>query len=134
MAAKIAALILTAAALLGVSLPPSAQNLSNSVVSQTVVFGRGKSAAEVTGRARYGISYVYMLDVRQGQTMSVDLKSRTNAVTFSLMAPAAAAVEAAFSITRWSGVLSESGQYRLALVMNDPQRKHVPYRLSVAVH
>ena len=134
MAAKIAALILTAAALLGVSLPPSAQNLSNSVVSQTVVFWRGKSAAETTGRASYGISYVYMLDVRQGQTMSADLKSRTNAVTFSLMAPAAAAVEAAFSITRWSGVLSESGQYRLVLVMNDPQRKRVPYRLSVAVH
>ena len=116
------------------SLPPSAQNLSNSVVSQTVVFWRGKSAAETTGRASYGISYVYMLDVRQGQTMSVDLKSRTNAVTFSLMAPAAAAVEAAFSITRWSGVLSESGQYRLVLVMNDPQRKRVPYRLSVSVH
>ena len=134
MAAKIAALILTAAALLGVSLPPSAQNLSNSVVSQTVVFWRGKSAAETTGRASYGISYVYMLDVRQGQTMSADLKSRTNAVTFSLMAPAAAAVEAAFSITRWSGVLSESGQYRLVLVMNDPQRKRVPYRLSVSVH
>lgn len=132
--AWVAALALVLAMLLGLPAPAVAQDRSNSVVSHAMVFGRGKSDAGATGRASYAMSYVYTLKARQGQTMSVALKSRTDDLTFSLIAPEAGTVDTAFGVTQWSGVLAESGTYRLVLVMNDPALKRVPYRLTVAVH
>ena len=128
----IAALVF--ALLLGLPVMATAQNMSNSVVNDAMVFGHGKSDAEASGRASYAMSYVYTLKLRRGQTVSAKLKSHTDAVTFSLIAPQAGTVDTAFGVTQWSGVMAESGTCRIVLVMNHRALEPVPYRLTVAVH
>lgn len=130
---RLATLALLFALLLG--MPPTlpAQNMANTVVTHALSFARGTNGTEVSGRAGYGMSYVYTVRVRAGQTMTASVHSRGGAVTFSVVAPAAGALPDAFGVTEWSGALEETGEYRLVLVMNDAQLKPVAYRLKVTV-
>ena len=113
--------------------PATAQNMSRTVVTHALAFARGASGVQATGRVAYGTSHVYTLDARAGQSLAVTLRSPADAVTFSATAPRAGTLAGAFGVTRWSGVLPESGRYRLVLVMNTPQLASVRFRLTVSV-
>ncbi len=114
-------------------LASAAQNMAHTVVTRALQFARGTSGAQVSGRADYATSHVYTLSARAGQTMTVDLQSPGDAVTFTAVAPVAGTLEEGFGVTHWQGVLPESGHYELVLVMNTESLRRVPYRLRVSV-
>lgn len=129
-----AGLACLAAALWWVPAASDAQSQAHTVVTRHVAFARGSSAAQLSGKADYAMSYVYTLAVRKGQTMRVDVTSPGNAVNFSVVAPQAGTLPEGFGVTHWENTLPESGRYQLVLVMNDEHRRRVPYRLQVSVH
>ena len=127
------ALLALASLLLCAAPLATAQDMSRSVVTRALAVARGANDAKATGRAAYGTSHVYTLDARAGQRLVATLRSPADAVTFSAIAPRAGTLDGAFGVTRWSGVLPESGRYRLVLVMNTPGLAPVRFRLTASV-
>jgi hypothetical protein len=115
------------------TLPAPAQNMSGTVVERRVRFARGTHSATLQGRAKYGMSYAYKLGARAGQNMNVLLTSNGNAVTFSLIAPNTDTVADAFLVNTWSGVLDQSGDYSIVVVMNNERARNVPFTLAVSI-
>jgi hypothetical protein len=121
------------ALLVGSSFRTPAQNMGGTVVTQRVKFARGKSSATLRGRAKYGMSYVYNIGARQGQYMTIQLKSDRGLVDFSLTAPDSQTVPNAFLVKDWSGDLAQSGDYAIVVVMNDESASNVAYVLEVSI-
>lgn len=118
----------------GVPLTP-AQNMRHTVVERRVRFPRGRSKATVHGKARYGMSYVYLVRAKAGQSMGLRLNSRGRAATFSLFSPGEAHGDPkAFAVSQWSGALPQSGDYTIVVVMNERGLSNVRYTLEVTVN
>ena len=112
----------------------SAQNMEHTVVTKQVKFAKGKSKSTVTGSAKYGMSYVFELGAKEGQTMDLNLVGKNSQLTFSLAAPPDDdTIENAFGVTKWSGKLPKSGKYSIVVVMNDEYGGSVPYTLEVSI-
>lgn len=110
------------------------QNMRHTVVERRVKFPRGRSKATVSGRARYGMSYVYSVRAKAGQNMELRLNSRGRAATFSLFAPGETQdAPKAFAASQWSGILPQAGDYTIVVVMNEKRLSNVRYTLEVTV-
>lgn len=110
------------------------QNMSNTVTERRVRFARGKSQTTIKGSARYARSYVYLLEARAGQQMSVELKSRNQLVKFSLIpAGESKSLSNAFLVSRWTGRLPSSGDCKIVVVMNEQSAGNVPYTLTISI-
>lgn len=110
-----------------------AQNMGGTVVERRVKFARGTHRAVVSGRAKYGMSYVYKLGAGAGQNMNVLLTSRNNNVTFSVVGPNDETLDGAFGVTTWSGALPSAGDYSVVVVMNNKGSGTVPFSLDVGI-
>ena len=130
---KIATSAAFALVMMGASQIASAQNMQHTVVTKEVRFARGKHQAALRGSARYGMSYVFKLGAKQGQTMDIRLVGKNSQLTFSLIAPDEETIEGAFGVANWSGVLPQSGKYSVVVVMNDENTARVPYTLGVTI-
>lgn len=126
-------IVLIFAAFLVLAGSASAQNMSGTVVTKEVKFAKGKHEASVTGRAKYGMSYVYRLGAKGGQTMDVTLKSNNRDLTFSIIGPDDETLEDAFGVTDFSGKLPANGKYSVVVVLNDPNAGSVFYSLTAGI-
>ena len=122
-----------AVVMMGASQIASAQNMQHTVVTKEVRFARGKHQATLRGSAKYGMSYVFKLGAKEGQTMDIRLVGKNSQLTFSLIAPDEETIEGAFGVANWSGVLPQSGKYSVVVVMNDENAARVPYTLEVKI-
>lgn len=120
--------------LTGGVVPVRAQNMGGTVVEQRVNFPKGSHGTTKSGRAKYGMSYVYILGAASGQTMNLNLTSTGSKVTFSLIAPNGDTVGGAFGVRSWSGNLTQTGDYQIVAVMNDSHGGNVPYSLKVSIY
>lgn len=112
----------------------SAQNMSNTVVKKQVKFARGANKATLRGSAKYGMSYVFNLGAKAGQTMKIRLNGKNSELSFSLIAPNEETMEDAFGVSDWSGELPQSGNYSIVVVMNDENAARVPFTLDVEIN
>ena len=127
-------IIVFAIAFGGAAIVSPAQNMEHTVVTKEVKFAKGKSKATVSGSAKYGMSYVFELGAKEGQTMSLDLVGKNSQLTFSLTAPPDDdTVENAFGVTKWSGKVPKSGKYSIVVVMNDEHARSIPFTLEIAI-
>lgn len=120
--------------LTGGVIPVRGQNMGGTVVEHRVNFPRGSNGTTKSGRAKYGMSYVYILGAASGQTMNINLTSTGNKVTFSLIAPNGETVGGAFGVRSWSGGLTQTGDYSIVAVMNDHHAGSVPYSLKMSIY
>lgn len=119
--------------MLGAAQIATAQNMQHTVVTKDVRFARGKHQTSLRGSAKYGMSYVFNLRAKQGQTMDIRLTGKNSQLGFSLIAPDDETIEGAFGVANWSGVLPQSGKYSIVVVMNDEKSARVPYALAVTI-
>ena len=112
----------------------SAQNMQSSVVKKQVKFARGRNKATLRGSAKYGMSYVFNLGAKAGQTMEVRLNGRNSELSFSVIAPDDETMEGGFGVSEWSGELPQSGNYSIVVVMNDENAASVPFTLEVKIN
>lgn len=110
-----------------------AQNMSGTVVTKEVKFAKGKHEASLTGRAKYGMSYVYRLGAKGGQTMDVTLKSNNRDLTFSIIGPDEETLADAFGVTEFSGKLPANGKYSVVVVLNDQNAGTVQFALTAGI-
>lgn len=110
-----------------------AQNQAHTVIERRLNFRPGRTGAAVSGTARYGMSYVYRVRAREGQTTVVRLTSPAKRALFSVIAPDGETIEGAFTTAQWSGELPQTGEYRIVVVMEDQVANKVPYKLSVSI-
>lgn len=127
---RILSAVAFAALLVGPSITSPAQNQSGTVVERRVRFARGSSSATLTGRAKYGMSYVYIVGARSGQSMTLSLRSSGRDVAFSLIGPDEDTK--AFLSKSWSGRLPLSGDYSIVLVNNE-RGSSAAYTLTVSI-
>lgn len=111
----------------------SAQNMSQTVVEKRVKFARGQNKAVLRGSAKYGMSYVYKLRARAGQTMEINLAGKNPELSFSLIAPDEETIEDAFGVTEWSGKLPQTGDYSIVVVINDEDAAAAAFTLEVEI-
>lgn len=107
--------------------------MSGTVKNFDVKFRRGEKQTVKTGAASYAMSYVYNLNAREGQTITVKVESAEKDLTFSVTSPGDDTIKDAFSVKRWSGIAPETGKYSIVLVMNNERAKKVPFRLRIKV-
>lgn len=118
----------------GGAITVSAQNMQNTVITKQVKFARGQNKANLRGNAKYGMSYVFDLKARKGQTMEIRLTGKNPDLSFSLIAPDDQTIDGAFGVSNWSGELPQSGIYSIVVVMNDENAASVPYSLDVKIY
>jgi hypothetical protein len=119
---------------IGSSTAVSAQNMQGTVVKKQVKFARGQNKATLRGTAKYGMSYVFNLGAKAGQTMEIRLTGKNSELSFSLIAPDEETMEGGFGVTDWSGELPQSGNYSIIVVMNDENARGVPFTLNVKIN
>lgn len=107
------------------------EKLSGTVSWHTINFPRGSGFSTLKGEAVYAMSYVYVFRASSGQKFEATLSSKSSELTFSLLSTSTEKSSLAFGATNWTGILDQAGEYRLVLVMNDPEINKVPYLLSV---
>lgn len=111
----------------------AAQNMSGSVVTKEVRFAKGKHEAVVQGNAKYGMSYVYNLGAKAGQTIDVELVGKNAELIFSLIAPPPNDDVISSMVKTFNGDLPSNGKYMIVVVMNDENAKNVPFTLKVKI-
>lgn len=111
----------------------SAQNMSGTVVTKEVKFAKGKHDAAITGNAKYGMSYVYTLGAKAGQTIDVELVGKNPELIFSLMAPPPDEDTISTMVKTYSGELPSNGKYMIVVVNNDEKAGSVPFTLKVRI-
>jgi hypothetical protein len=113
---------------------------------EPIRFAQGASSAEVRGAVVRGERALYSIEAREGQRMSLDIRSLENNAVFQAYAPGAkpetrnGVLEIAGETlpgagegedaTRWTGKLPRSGNY---LVVVGPTRGNATYRLTVTI-
>lgn len=83
-------------------------------VRQTIRFARGKSSAVISKKIPLGTTHLYTLKAREGQTMTVILKTGRQ-TSFTVFSPSHGIVEGADGETMWRGMLDESGTYLITI-------------------
>ena len=110
------------------------QSAANTVENFDVKFSPGKSQTVRRGKADYAMSYVYNLEVRKGQVITIKVESAEKELTFSFFLPSDAdASEVGFGVKQWSGKTPQTGIHKIVLVMNNENASKVPYRLHIKV-
>lgn len=104
--------------------------------TETLRFDRGATSASRRGSITGYETVTYLVDVRAGQRMSVDLQTSNRSAYFNITAPGAR--EALFngSITgaRYTGVVPSSGTYRVEVyLMRNAARRGDSARYTITV-
>jgi hypothetical protein len=97
--------------------------------SKRVKFPRGHTSAIVSGKVSPGFGDTYLIDARAGQRMILRLTRAGKSISFMVISPGArqSLIDRAKT---WTGVLPESGEYR---VLVDADDQGGTYTLSIAV-
>jgi hypothetical protein len=111
----------------------SAQNMSGTVVTKEVRFAKGTHASTVRGSAKYGMSYLYKLGGKAGQTINVSVKAKSRELTFSVIGPDDETLADAFGVTEFSGTLPKAGKYSIVVVMNDQNASPMPFTMTAGI-
>lgn len=92
----------------------NAQRPMDREVRQTIRFARGKNSAIIRKQIPLGITHLYTLRARAGQTMTVILKTG-NQTSFTIFSPSDQILEGADGAESWRGMLDESGTYLISI-------------------
>lgn len=97
--------------------------------SRRVQFPRGGTSATVSGKVSPGFGDTYLVNARAGQRMIVSLTRAGRSISFMVISPGAreSLIDRAKT---WTGVLPESGEYRVLVDGDEPGGT---YTLSIAV-
>ena len=101
---------------------------------KTLIFSHGKTSTTVKGGVIRGDRDTYLIKVRSGQTMSVQISALENNAAFSIYEPksesAIPGTEGGNDLTKWRGTLNKTGKYRIVV---GGTRGNSSYTLKVAV-
>ena len=116
-------------AALAMSVPTNAADFTKSVA-----FPQGKASTAIQGSVVRGDRDNYLLRVRSGQVMSVEVTALENNAAFSIFEPKAdepiPGTESEHDRAKWSGVLAKSGIYRIEV---GGTRGNAQYTLRISV-
>lgn len=122
-----------------VMLVASSALAASPIETRTVHFAKGASSATFKGTLKGERTVDYTLRARAGQTMSVTLKTSSNANYFNVLPPGSKDVAIFVGSTggnEWSGALPSDGEYtiRIYLMRSAARRNEVAsYTLTVGV-
>lgn len=83
-------------------------------IDQQIRFQAGKSSAVIRKQIRKGTSHQFRLRAREGQNMTVMLKTGKQ-TSFTVYSPTTGIIEGADGETMWRGMLNESGEYLIII-------------------
>ena len=113
----------------------TAQSLSSGSATETVAFGQGQLSKDVNGQLRAGEGRIYLVQLSAGQVLRLNLSAPSNSTQISLYPPnptdANPAVFADSTKTTWSGALTQTGAYELAMVNRSDQT--IDYQLAMSI-
>lgn len=96
-----------------------------------IKFARGRTTAVERGSVHRGMSHDYLLKAGAGQTLTVHLAAR-GGVNFDIRTPGHVD-SLAQGVKDWSGVLPQSGDYRINVLPDTTTERSIPYTLEVTV-
>lgn len=101
---------------------------------KTITFAQGKYSKTVKGAVVRGDRDEYLIRARSGQVMSVSISAFEKNAAFSIYEPEAEeaipGTESENDLTKWSGSLSKTGNYRIVV---GGTRGNASYKLRVKV-
>ena len=101
-------------------------------VTKRIAFKKGQISTLVKGSIPNTLEgHEYVLRARQGQTLTVRLSSTKKDINFSIWAPSGEMVGEETPVRKWSGELTETGDYRI--VINTESDGAVRYSLEVQI-
>jgi hypothetical protein len=106
------------------------------VVRKKVTFAKGTSGAMLKGSATWGTAYVYTLQAKAGQRMTITLAGKPS-FDFSLVVPPDADGEQpdgkTQSVKNWSGTLNDSGVYQIIVSHTIDGVAAAPFTLKISI-
>ncbi|MGD1853779.1 MAG: protein kinase [Leptolyngbyaceae cyanobacterium] len=113
----------------------SVEDLSGGEALETVEFEPGSFRERLTGQLAPGQGRVFVLNLQEGQNLRVNLQAPENSTLMSLYLPVPSQQEPFLlsdsSETVWSGRLTQTGYYEIAIASQSPNP--INYALSMAV-
>ncbi|MBT9316397.1 serine/threonine-protein kinase [Leptothoe spongobia] len=113
----------------------SVEDLTSGKTLESVEFETGAFSKRMTGQLASGQGRVFILKLQEGQNLRINLQTPENSTLMSLYLPVPSQKEPFLlsdsSETTWSGQLTQSGYYEIAIVSKSPNP--INYALSVAV-
>lgn len=97
--------------------------------SRRVQFKRGSSSATVHGKVSIALPDTYLVGVRAGQVMTVQLTSPAKSVRFMVMSPISTSLIADHART-WTGGLPETGDYHIIV---DGDERGGTYTMTISI-
>lgn len=99
-----------------------------------VTFPRGAGSTVISGQVVRGDRDIYLLRVRSGQFMTIHISALEKNAAFAIYEPKTAiaipGTEEESDATEWSGTLSKSGEYQIAV---GGTRGNANYKLKISV-
>lgn len=132
-------LLLAGLLALTMSVPATAQqgDLPDATRTVPVRFARGADSATMQGRIRGYDTVDYVLGAREGQRLTVALRTSNSSAYFTVLPPGdPTAPEGGSTVTDYSGVLTASGDWRVRvfLMRNAARRgERAAYTLTTAI-
>lgn len=83
-------------------------------VNQQISFKGGASSTVIKKQVRKGTSHQFRIRAREGQNMTVMLKTGKQ-TSFTVYAPTEGIIEGADGETMWRGMLNETGEYLIVI-------------------
>ena len=83
-------------------------------IDQQIAFKRGASSAIIKKQIRKGNSHQYRIRAREGQNMTVILKTGKR-TSFTVFSPTEGIIEGADGETMWRGMLNQTGEYLIVI-------------------
>ena len=112
------------------SLLVAASLVSDSVAQTRIFFGRGRSSAVLRGTLSGNGMRTYLLGVRAGQTITVQVNSANNNVEGDIDYPNGDHIDSTDG-GYWQGDTTENGSYRISVINNGGRA--TSYSLTVTV-
>lgn len=114
----------------------SAFGQKGTIVRKKVTFAKGTSGATIKGSANWGTAYVYTLQAKAGQRMTITLAGKPS-FDFSLVVPPEADGEQPGGDTQgvksWSGTLNDSGVYQIIVSHTIDGVGAAPFTLKISI-
>ncbi|RZJ17316.1 MAG: hypothetical protein EON91_09675 [Brevundimonas sp.] len=130
--------LMAVAVILLTAVPATAQApLPDATRTVPVRFARGADSATVQGRVRGYDTVDYVLDAREGQRLTVSMRSSNRFAYFTVLPPGdPTAPEGGSTVTDYSGVLTAGGDWRVRvfLMRNAARRgERAAYTLTTSI-
>ena len=101
--------------------------------TRRVSFKSGSNSTVISGRARWGASYIYLLRARAGQLLTVHLEG---VPVMRIIPPETKdheALDGADIVRDWSGRLPTTGDYRIDVGHTNDEYGIAPYKLEIKI-